>query len=234
MSAVPPGPLRFIGRVLSGRFTARDIDATTARHLIAGLLFTWAAGVGRYWDSPRASTLQHLGLGSIVYVLALSAFLWLLLLPLRPRRWPFVRLLTFICAVSPPAVLYAIPVEQFLSLAGARRANVWFLAIVATWRVALYLIFLIRYAGFRNLRLAVAALLPLTIIIAGLTALNLEKAVFDLMAGLHPSGTSADSAYQILFLLTLISVRLAPVLALLYIAAVGMAYKAGRDEKGDV
>ncbi len=217
-------PLRFIARVLSGRASAADIEATGTPHLVWGLVFTWLAGVGRYWDSPRASVLQHLGLGSIAYVLVLSAFLWVLLRPLRPVRWSYVKLLTYICAVAPPALLYAIPVERFMSLHDARTANVWFLAIVAAWRVALYAIFLFRYAGLRHLRLVVAAVLPLVVIIFALTALNLERAVFDLMAGLDPSGgTSADTAYRVLFLLSFFSLYVAPVAGGIYLVLIVLA-----------
>ena len=223
-------PLRFIGRVLAGRFTGDDLAAAGRTHLLAGLAFTWLAGIGRYWDSPRAHTLQHLGLGSLAYVLLLSLFLWLLLMPLRPARWRYVEILTFVCAVSPLALLYAVPVEKFMSLAGARRANVWFLAIVATWRVVLYVVFLVRYARFRNLRLVVAATLPLSAIVSVLTVLNLERAVFNIMGGLDPSaGTSSDSAYAILFLLTFLSFWVTPIVAVLYVIAISMARSQGHD-----
>jgi hypothetical protein len=217
-------PLLFIARVLSGRFSAEDVENTGRAHLAVGLAFTWLAGIGRYWDSPRADTLQHLGLGSVAYVLVLSAFLWLLLLPLRPERWSYVKILTFVCAVAPPALLYAIPVERFMSLGAARSVNVWFLAIVATWRVALYAVFLFRYAGFRYLRLLVGALLPLVIIVFGLTALNLEQAVFNIMAGVSPTeGTSADTAYSVLFTLSFFSFLASPIMLLLYFVAIYQA-----------
>src|SRR3712207_7552248 len=45
--------------------------------LAFGLACTWLVGVGRYWDNPRASLLQHLGVGSVVYVFALALLLWL-------------------------------------------------------------------------------------------------------------------------------------------------------------
>lgn len=217
--------MRFIVRVLSGRFTAEDIASTGTRHLVIGLVFTWLAGIGRYWDNPRAGILQHAGVGSLAYVVVLSAFLWLLLKPLYPARWSYREILTFICAVSPPALLYAIPVERFLSLADARRANVWFLAVVAAWRVVLYVMFLMRYARFRYLRLIVGSLLPLVIIVFGLTLLNLERAVFDIMAGLDPArGTSADSAYAVLFTISVLSFTLTPVMAILYVVAVVRAH----------
>jgi hypothetical protein len=134
-------------------------------------------------------------------------------------------LLTFLCAVSPPALLYAIPVERVMSLQDARRANVWFLAVVAVWRVALYAVFLVRYGGFRGLRLVVALFLPLTAIVFGLTALNLEHAVFNIMAGLDPdAGTSADAAYAVLFVLSFVSFWLAPVMLVLYLICIAQAY----------
>ena len=217
--------MRYIAKVLTFRFTAEDVANATYRDLAIGLLFTWAAGIGRYWDNPRANTLQHLGIGSILYVFALSTFLWLLLWPLRTGNWSYRHVLTFITAVSPPAVLYAIPVERFLSLEDAQMANFWFLAIVAAWRVALYLTFLVRYARLPGLGLVVAAVFPLTIIIFALTALNLERAVFELMAGNdRTSGTSADAAYGVLFLLTLVSFYAAPASGVLYLIAVWDSY----------
>ena len=198
--------------------------STWRAHLYVGLLFAWLAGMGRYWDNPRANILQKLGLGSVVYVFALAAFLWLLLWPLRPERWSYFRLVTFIAAVAPPALLYAIPVERFMTLQAARTVNVWFLAVVATWRVVLYVLFLWRVAGLRGLRLFSGAVLPLTVIVFALTALNLEKAVFDLMAGNDPNrGTPSDHAYEVLFLLSFWSFMVAPVAFAIYLACVILA-----------
>lgn len=214
-------PLRFIGRVLTGRFTAQDVEWAGRAHLLTGLLFAWLAGIGRYWDNPRAGVLQKLGLGSMVYVFVLAAFLWLLLRPLRPARWSYVRLVTFIAAVAPPALLYAIPVERFLTLQAARTVNFWFLAIVALWRVVLYVLFLWRAAELRGLRLISAAVLPLTIIVFALSALNLEHAVFELMAGNDPNrGTPSDAAYKFLLFLSLWSMIVTPIALVLYLAAI--------------
>ena len=221
MSDQHAGPLRYIGRVLTFRFSGDDIAGAGFPHLTLGLLLTWTAGIGRYWDNPRANALQHLGLGSIAYVFVLSAFLWLLLWPLRPARWSYRHLLTFVCAVSLPALLYAIPVERFLPLHTAQAINFWFLAIVATWRVALYVVFLKRYAQFRTLNLIVASILPLGVIVLALTALNLERAVFEIMAGNDRApGTPADAAYAVLVLLSFFSIYVTPLVAIAYVFAI--------------
>jgi len=107
VTTTAPSPLRFIARVLTFRFSAGEISSVGLSHLAVGLLFTWIVGIGRYWDNPRVGLLQHLGLGSIAYVLVLSAFLWLLLWPLRPSGSSYRHVVTFVSAVSPPALLYA-------------------------------------------------------------------------------------------------------------------------------
>jgi hypothetical protein len=52
----------------------------------------------------------------------------------------------------------------------------------------------------------IATLLPLTLIVTTLTALNLDRVVFDIMGGLGQSGTADDRAYGVLFLLSALSV----------------------------
>ncbi len=104
-----------------------------------------------------------------------------------------------------------------MSLQSAQLTNVWFLAIVATWRVALLLKYLNTVARLSGLCVLVATLLPLTLIVGALTALNLEHVVFKVMAGLESHEKSAnDSAYTILVLITTFSVMASPVLLSLY------------------
>jgi len=104
-----------------------------------------------------------------------------------------------------------------MSLASAQTANVWFLAIVATWRVALLLKYLKHGAGLSGLGVLVATLLPLTLIVSALAALNLEHVVFKIMAGLEEHEKSAnDSAFTILVLITYFSVLTSPILLTLY------------------
>ena len=141
--------------------------------------------MGRYWDHPNANWWQYAGLGSVAYVFVLALFLWAIVAPLRPRNWSFVGVLIFVTLTSLPALLYAIPVEKFMSMENAQGTNVIFLAVVATWRVGLLVAFLRRAAGLTRAGVAVATLLPLTIIVTALVVLNLEKAVFEIMGGKH-------------------------------------------------
>lgn len=186
-------------------------------YLVFGIGFTWLCGIGRYWDSPKADLWQYLGLGSVIYIFVLALILWLIILPLKPKNWRYKNVLLFVSLTAPPAILYAIPVERFMSLESAQRANVWFLAIVATWRVALLLKYLMSVAGLSGLRVLVATLLPLTLIVSVLTALNLEHVVFKLMAGLEDHERSAnDTVYSMLVLITFFSVIASPILLGIY------------------
>ena len=104
-----------------------------------------------------------------------------------------------------------------MPLETAQLANVCFLAVVAIWRVALLLKYLKHVAGLSGLCVLVATLLPLTLIVSGLSALNLEHVVFKIMAGLEDHEKSAnDGAYIILLLITYFSVLASPVLLSIY------------------
>ena len=213
--------------------TFRPMSSAVPTHwrayLAFGLIFTWIAGIGRYWDNPRAHLWQHLGLGSVVYVFVLALILWALLAPLRPRRWSYRNVLLFVTLTSPPAVLYAIPVERFLSPEGAVQANVWFLALVASWRVALFVFFLRRTAGLSIGAVVVATLLPLAIIVVSLTALNLEHVVFEIMGGLREEDRSPnDGAYGVVVSLSLLSVFTTPLVLAGYAVLVYRAWRAPR------
>lgn len=194
-------------RLLTFRATREELVSVNWKHFAFGLVCAWVVGVGRHWDNPRVSFLQHLGLGSVFYVFILALFLWLLVWPLRPKNWSYFKVLVFVSLVSPPAILYALPVEKFYSLETANSINAWFLGIVALWRVALLVFFLSRVAQLEWYSVIVATLLPLTIIVVGLTVLNLEKVVFDFMGGVTERSPNDDS-YSLLFGLSLISVIL--------------------------
>lgn len=213
-------------RLLAFRPTSPALALHWKAYLVFGLVVTWLAGIGRYWDNPRASLFQYAGLGSIVYILFLSGLLWLVYRPLRPKHWRYRNVLLFISLCSLPAWLYAIPVERFLPLETAQSVNVWFLAIVAAWRVALLFVFLQRVAGLATETVFVATLLPLALIIVALSALNLEHVVFQIMAGIRPAQqTGNDQAYYVVMLLSLFSVLASPFLLIGYAMLVYRARK---------
>ncbi len=213
--------LAFERRLLTFRRVGPIEADRRSAFLAFGLFCTWLAGIGRYWDNPRASTWQALGLGSIGYVFVLAAILWIIVAPLRPKHWSYWNVLLFVTLTSPLALLYAIPVERFLSLDLAASVNAWFLAVVASWRLALLFVFLHRVAGLRAIEAIIAGLLPMTAIVVALTVLNLEHVVFDLMSGISEDARSPnDAAYEIVLGLGLTSLYAAPVLFLAHLTCI--------------
>lgn len=214
----------FIFRYLTFRASHSELSRLEKSHLIIGLIGTWLVGMGRYWDHPNAEILQYLGMGSVAYVFCLSAVFWVTLKGLNVSECRYIHLLTLISLTSFPAALYAIPVERFMTIQSAIDVNVWFLLIVAVWRVALFFLYLSRsYTLNKSLTLLVM-LLPLMAIVSSLFMLNLENAVFELMAGMHgqrSDPTPNDGAYAIVFSLTALSyIGFIPVLIMYIIAAI--------------
>ena len=224
--------LRTVIRFLTFRSTREELLNVGAKHLAFGLICTWLVGIGRYWDNSRVSLLQHLGVGSIVYVFVLALLLYLIVLPLKPKDWSYFRVLTFVSLVSPPAVLYAIPVERYFDLDTANTINVCFLGIVAAWRVALLIFYLRRFGVLDWFAVITVALLPLTLIIITLTILNLDRVVFDFMGGISPSTRSGnDEAYGILFLLAFFSFLLFVPVLTSYIILTVSTFFSRREER---
>lgn len=215
-----------VGRFLAFRKASAQLHTHARSYLAFGLVVTWLVGVGRYWDSPRAELWQHLGVGSLAYVFSLALVLWLLVWPLRPQRWTYFNVLLFVTLCSPPALLYAVPVERFLSMHAAQVTNAWFLAVVAAWRVALLVAFLRSVAKLSWPAIVIATLLPLALIVVCLMLLNLEHVVFNLMAGIRESEvSSADFAYGIVVVLSALSYVASPFLLLGYVIAIVLAWR---------
>lgn len=220
---------RTTGRLLAFRRAAPDLQRLGWLYLAVGLGFAWLAGIGRYWDNPRANLWQHAGLGSVAYVFAMALLLWLVMLPLKPRNWSYRTVLVFVALTSPPAILYAIPVESFTSLRTAQQVNAWFLATVALWRVILLVLFLRRAAGLAWHEVAVGTLLPITLIVVILTILNLEHVVFEFMGRLDPAlRTANDGAYFVLFAITFLSAWTLPLLVVAYLAISVLKWRRAR------
>lgn len=199
--------LSIIPKILFFRFSKEDIHTLNRTYFFIGLAGTWLAGIGRYWDHPHAELLQYAGLGSVIYIFILALLIYVIALPYNIKGWNYFKVLTFISLTSFPAVLYAIPVERFMSVANAASLNAWFLGIVALWRLCLLFRFLKKYEDLKIHNVLFIALFPMCLLIVSLTILNLEKAVFNIMGGLQRT-TGREGAYSVLLMLTSLSMIL--------------------------
>ena len=217
-------------KLLTFRLTRAEMLQFDKKHLVLAIIGAWIVGMGRYWDDPRASLLQHLGLGSVIYIFLLAAFIWIILLPFRIENWRYLTILTFIGLTSLPAIFYAIPVEQFMSMENANSVNVWFLLIVATWRLALLFYFLRTFTKLNAGYIITITLMPICLIISVLTLLNLHRVVFDIMRGMvDPS--PHDSSYSVLIVLTLVSMALSIPLIIAYIIGIVERHKSLKNNR---
>lgn len=205
-------PFNALIKLLTFKLTREEILKFNKKHFYLGLVGTWLVGMGRYWDDSGANLMQHLGLGSVIYIFVLALFIWLILIPFKIENWSYFIVLTFIGLTSFPAIFYAIPVEKFLSIETSNTINVWFLAIVAAWRLALLYYFLKQFTKLSIVNIITVTLMPICTIISILTMLNLHRVVFNIMGGMR-NPTPHDNSYMVLLLLTGISlVLLVPLL----------------------
>ena len=209
------GLFKTLMKLLTFKLTREEMLAFNMKHFYLGLAGTWIVGMGRYWDDTGANWMQHLGLGSVIYIFVLALFIWLILLPFKIKSWSYFTVVTFIGLTSFPAIFYAIPVEKFLSIETSNTINVWFLAIVAAWRLALLYYFLKHFTKLSRGNIITVTLMPICVIISILTVLNLHRVVFNIMGGMR-NPTPHDSSYFVLMLLTGLSLLLSVPLLISY------------------
>lgn len=217
--------IKTILHLLSFKLARDEMLQFNRKHFMAGLIGTWVVGIGRYWDDKGASLLQHLGLGSVIYIFVLAAFIWLIIKPFFVENWNYFTIVTFISLTSFPAILYAIPVEKFVSINIANNMNVWFLAIVAAWRLCLLFNFLKRFTKLSYGNIVTVTLLPICLIITTLTILNLHRVVFNIMGGIRDPSPH-EGAYMVLMFLTVISAMLSIPLIVFYGIGISNSYRA--------
>lgn len=179
--------------------------ALNRQDLVFGLLCCWVVGIGRWWDDPHANLILHTGIVSVLYPFVLGTLLWLFMWPLRPGKWSYIRLVTYISMTAPPAILYAIPVEQFFAIKTAMDINAWFLVVVALWRLTMLLTYTIKATDLGVLESIAGSYGPIFAIVLILTELNLHKVVFDVMMGARQSPDNFEAGgFQVLLLLGLL------------------------------
>ncbi len=220
--------IKTIIKLLSLQLSRDEMLNFSKRDFIVGLIGTWIVGMGRYWDDSEAKLLQHLGLGSVIYIFVLAFIIWLIVKPFLVEDWNYFTVLTFISLTSFPAIFYAIPVERIVSIEIANTMNVWFLAIVAAWRLLLLFYFIYQFTRLSVLNILTITLMPICLIISVLTALNLHRVVFNIMGGIR-NPTSHDSTYGVLVILTMGSIILIGPLLISY--AVGIYNRRNKLKK---
>ena len=209
------GLFKTLIKLLTFKMTREEMLAFNMKQFYLGLAGTWIVGMGRYWDDTGANWMQHLGLGSVIYIFVLALFIWLIMLPFKIKNWSYFTVVTFIGLTSFPAIFYAIPVEKFLSIETSNTINVWFLAIVAAWRLGLLYYFLKHFTKLSRGNIITVTLMPICVIISVLTVLNLHRVVFNIMGG-RRNPTPHDSSYFVLMLLTGLSLLLSVPLLISY------------------
>lgn len=220
-------PLQNQLRFVTFRLSSEQIKSLSRADLRLGLLITWIVGMGRALSRPHPDILQQLGLGSVLYVVVLSGFLWALLYPIRSGEWKLEKVLTLVSLTALPGIIYAIPVELVFDLSTAGEVRMAFLILVAFWRVLLLTYFLKAYGGPGKMETFVATFLPLTIIIVVLNILNLDRLVFDAMSSHSSSPSTYDDSYGFLSFLGGLSFLAFVPLALMYLYLVvrSLVYK---------
>ena len=205
-------------KLLTFRASREDLVRLDHRHLALGLFSTWIVGMGRYWDAADPTLLERLGAGSLLFVFTFSLLVWVLVLPLKPQNGSYQRLLTFLALVSPPGILYAIPVERMFDPATAQSVNVSFLALVSVWRVSLLGFCFGRLVGLPRSAAVVATLLPVLSVIIGLVAVGIQDRVFSEMATL-PTGSDGPATFAsaIEIMTRFVIVLFAPLLAAYFV-----------------
>ena len=176
------------------RAGAEEIRLFGNRELAVGAVSCWIVGLGRWWDDPKAELLQKLGLGSVVYPFALGALIWLLFWPWRLTHWRYKALVAYISLCAAPGLLYAVPVEMFLSGDAALSYNAVALSIVALWRVVLIMRYLLLAPPLGFGLTMVATLIPVGAIAIGLTMFNVSTGVIEGMGGFRGSPKDAFAA----------------------------------------
>lgn len=170
-----------------------NVGADWRIYLAVGLVITWIVGVGRSWDDPEATIFDLSGIGSILYVFGLGLVIWLIGAPLRPERWTYRNVVLMVTMTALPGLIYAFPIERFVAAADARAVNMSFLAIVATWRMALFATFLVRVARLSPGATAVVTFLPPVLIIAPISAFGVLGVVLSSMGGVRDEAQQAQN-----------------------------------------
>jgi hypothetical protein len=209
-----------IFQFLAGRRAAILEIADDPEALFVGALLVLSAAFARNYDQ---ASLQHQPwrlLGPFVASLAVSGPLFLTIYTIgwfKGTKGPGIgkayrSFLSLYWMTAPLAWLYGVPYEAFLSPVDAVRANLWTLALVSIWRVAL----MVRVVSvIFNLR--VRAALPFVMLVADIAALAalflVPLPVISLMGGVNPEHEAIAVTALLVTFFALMTLPLCSVLA---------------------
>lgn len=218
------------GKFLVFLLKTKDYKRLGWEHVAVGLLFTWLVGIARNWDYANADVAARLGLYSIAYVFLLSPLIWALTIPLQVEESKFVRVLAAVCMTAPYGLIYGIPVEMMFETDTAAAINLWFLGIVATFRVASLGHFLV-LGICRSITSMIGVLsLPICIIAVLLTITGRSGKVIELMSGLRQDEqTAREIAGASVNAIGVLAVCLAPIALVIYIGICIHKHTAARN-----
>ena len=186
--------LRTLLTFLVGRRDAILTIASTPARLWLGLLFVLSAGFAREYDGRDLLAEPWHLLVPVAASLGTSFLLFAMVYRVaaargaKPPRFlsAYRSFLALYWMTAPLAWLYAIPVERFLSAGDAMRANLWLLAIVALWRMAL----MVRVVSVMFEASVLAAFWPVLLFADSVVAIVLFATpipVFNIMGGVRLS-----------------------------------------------
>ncbi len=182
-------------RFVTFRSRSEDFEKWDWRHFVVGFTGTWAVGIARNWDYPSAPFFATLGLASIAYIFILSLVLFVFAWPVSSTKRNYWHVLTMVSLTSFPGLIYGIPVEQFLDGGLAQQANLWFLIVVASWRVGLAIFYFIRGADCSLLTALATLGTPIFAIILSLIGTGRAGYVMEIMGGMNRD--SSGPQYQV-------------------------------------
>jgi hypothetical protein len=172
-------------RLLTFRITREDFESFGNSHLFFGLFCNLILNICLWWNHPEAKLTQYLGINSVVHLLILSFIIWLAITPLKPHKWSYKHVLTFMFLTYLPTLFLHIFTEPYLDDNSSITPNTWFLATLAFWEFLLLLFYLSYHARLNWFYQAVVILLPVSCVCFLFYIQNLHDVVFANITGLR-------------------------------------------------
>lgn len=182
-----------IGRFLIGDRKAIQQVANCPHAVRVGFVFVISAGFAREYDGESLlhepwHLLLPLGASlvtSFVLFLMVSLVAWRRGVNTIRVRETYPMFLGLFWMTAPLAWLYAIPVEQFMSPGNATAANLWFLGIVALWRVVLMIRVITVIFGAGTLSNVICTVLLFSDVVMLIAVFAMPTPIWSVMGGIH-------------------------------------------------